>query len=341
MSSFFNFFSGAQRATTTAQPSQPTLDQDEITAPELPMEETSVPKPQRGVKRKNALGTTVDIVVGSEDCVEKFEIHRSKLRKISHYFETALKQEPEAPSFLFANEEPEIFERIQNWIYENDFVLKQENPGHVEIGSTQNTQNVQDDEDDLIQPEPLRIGGCQNEHGEFVTKIAHGKPFPGRLDLDDEGNAFNDDNDNDEGAQEPERSDPPTPLDTLTLSKLYTLAEQLEMSELCNEVIKVLGKRLGYDSETPSHALVYAFQRSKTDSPLRELLVDYTARSAPIKDMLSDASFDTDDCTQELLLALVKKLGEVRGNICFTEAEWAEHFESTVDSYLVKVKSRK
>lgn len=340
MSNLLKLFSGVQRA---AQSSNAPHDPDTSTGTVLPKGRSHTPRPQRGTKRKNPFDKVVSIVVADDDCVKTFQIHNGTLCDKSHYFETAIEREPETSSFSFPHEEPDIFERVQNWMYGKGYIYEEDisHTGHLEIGSTQSTQ---DDENVFAQLEPLRVAGCLNERGEVITKIAHVKTVPGGLDSDDEeyANAFDvHDEDDDEGAHKPERSDPPTPLDTLTLSKIYTLAEQLEMPELCNEIIEVLGKRLGHDKATPSHALVYAFQRSKINSPLRELLVDYTSRSAPIDDMLDDTTFDTDECTPELLRALVKKLGEVRGTLCFSEAEWLEHFEMTVHRYVVKVKYRK
>lgn len=330
MSAFLNFLSGAQRADASGSTSDVTLP-----APEPRMDETHITKPQHGVKRNDPFGKIVDIVVGSGDHVETFEIHRSKLRGNSDYFKAAFKREPEIPSFDFPNEEPEVFGRIQNWMYDKEFIFEGEKSGTGQLEVT-STQNTQEDENDMIEPEPLRVAGCLNERGERVSKIAHSKPFPEVFDHRHESDA----SDDDEATQAPENSqtqiESPTPLDTLTLSKIYTFAEQLEMSKLCNEIIEVLGKRLGYDKVTPSDALLYAFQRSKTGSPLRELLIDFTARTAPINDMLESADLDTDEDSLELLTALVRKLGEVRGNICFTEDEWAEHFQITVHEYLVK-----
>lgn len=157
--------------------------------------------------------------------------------------------------------------------------------------------------------------------------------------MHDDDNDFSDNEQNEQAEQAAQalsdiatNADAPTPLDTMTLSKIYALAELLEISKLRNEIIDLLIKRLCHDMATPGHALSYALQRCEPDSPLRRLLVRFTARSAPIDDFLGDSTLDP------LPRALIEALAVVRGDQCLDQVESTREFERTAGDYHVRAR---
>ena len=268
------------------------------------------------------LAKMILIRIGEAQEIQTIPVHRKFLCKTSRYFEDAFKDDPERSSFEFPEQEPEIFERAMNWIYGEGFLLPKDaaKGDGADWFSTQASEEVQD----TTEPASLLV-----EHGSGYRQAVSPEPSTKVIDLAT-GSDFSD------GEQEPDapgvKTKAPTPLDTMMLSKLYALAEFLKMDKLCNELIELLGKRLGYEGRTPSSALVYAFERCSAGSPLRELLVDFTARSTPILDPLGVSTLDA---TPELWRALVKELIVVRGADVLDGSQWEEHFESTLSDYRV------
>lgn len=278
-------------------------------------------------QREGPLAKMILIRVGEAEDLQTIPVHRKFLCKLSHYFKNVFKDDPERSSFELPDQEPEIFERAMNWIYGKEFLLPKDTPKSDDSDwfSTQAYEEVQD------------TNGPANylvvEHGSGFRQSVATMPATDVIDTAT-GSDFSDDEQNSQALEKNTQSknDAPTPLDTMMLSKIYALAEFLEMDKLRNEIIELLGQCLGYDGKTPGQALIYAFQRCSADSPLRELLVDFTARSAPTHDVLKDPAFDA---TPELWRAMVKELTGVRGADVLRGGEWTEHFESTLGDYRV------
>jgi hypothetical protein len=281
------------------------------------------PKQSEGLLAKMIL-----IRVGGALDLQTTPVHRKFLCKMSHYFRNAFKDDPEKSSFEFPEQEPEIFERVMNWIYGQGFLLPKDNAmsDDADWFSTQASEDVHQDTNGPVHHIIV-------EHGSgFRQSVA---PMPATKVIDTAtGSDFSDDEQGSRALEKntTNRTDAPTPLDTMMLSKIYALAEFLEMDKLCNEIIELLGQRLGYDGKTPGEALIYAFQRCSADSPLRELLIDFTARSAPIFDVLNDPAFDA---TPELWRAMVRELTSVRGADVLRGGEWTQHFGATIGDYRV------
>lgn len=277
------------------------------------------PKHSEGLLAKMIL-----IRVGEAHDLQTIPVHRKFLCKMSHYFKNAFKDDPEKSSFEFPEQEPEIFERVMNWIYGQGFLLPKDNPGSddAEWLSTQASEEVQDTNGHVDHIVVEHASGFRQS----VAPVAATKFIDTAA-----GSDFSDDEQDSQALKDATPSiDAPTPLDSMMLSKIYALAEFLEMDKLCNELIELLGQRLGYEKETLGQALIYAFQRCSADSPLRKLLIDFTARSAPISHVLDDPTFDA---TPELWRALVRELATVRGADVLDADQWAEHFEATLGDY--------
>lgn len=266
------------------------------------------------------------IRVGEAQEVQTIPVHRSFLCSESYYFKDAFENDSEKSSFDFPDQEPEIFERAMNWTYGEGFLLPKDNAQNDETEgfSTQASEEVQDTNgpaDHLVV-----------EHGSGLRQSVAPIPSTKLFDIPT-GSDFSDD---EQPTHAPgdvlTKTEPPTQLDTMTLSKIYALAELLQMKNLCNEIIELLGQRLGYDNKTPGQALIYAFERCRPDSPLRKLLVDFTALSAPIYDMLHDLAFEV---SPELWRALVERLAMVRGSNFLLSHEWEQNFESSLGGYRV------
>jgi hypothetical protein len=278
------------------------------------------PKQSEGLLAKMIL-----IRVGGALDLQTTPVHRKFLCKMSHYFRNAFKDDPEKSSFEFLEQEPEIFERVMNWIYGQGFLLPKDDAmsDDADWFSTQASEDVHQDTNGPV--DHIIV-----EHGSgFRQSVA---PVPTTKFIDTTTNLDFSDHEQDSQALEniTHKADAPTPLDSMMLSKIYALAEFLQMDKLCNELIELLGQRLGYDKKTPGQALIYAFQRCSADSPLRKLLIDFTARSAPIFHVLDDPTFDA---TPELWRALVRELATVRGADVLNADQWVEHFEATLGDY--------
>ena len=274
-------------------------------------------------RRKQSEGLLAKMIlirVGQAQNLQTFPVHGKFLSKKSHYFKNVFKNDPERSSFEFPEQEPEIFERVMNWIYGEGFLFPKDNATSDDADwfSTQASEEVQDTNG------PAEHLVVEHSSG-FRQRVAH--LLATRVIDTATGSDFSDD-EQDYIAFE---ADAPTPLGTMMLSKIYALAEFLEMKQLRNEIIELLGQRLGYDRKTPGQALIYAFQRCSAGSPLRGL-IDFTARAAPISDLLRDSTFDA---TPELWRALVEGLTSVRGADALRGGEWSEHFEATLDDYRV------
>jgi hypothetical protein len=246
---------------------------------------------------------------------------------MSRYFKSAFKDDPERSGFEFPEQEPEIFERAMNWIYGEGFLLPKDTAKSdgADWLSTQASQDTQD----TNEPASLLVV----EHGSGYRQEVSPEPSTKVVDLASGSDFSDDEQEKHVPGDASNETEPPTPLDTMMLSKLYALAEFLKMDKLCNELIELLGQRLGYDKKTPDQALIYAFKRCGPDSPLRKLLIDFTARSAPIVDVLQDPTFDA---TPELWRAMVKELTAVRGADVLRPGEWAQYFDSTLGEYRVR-----
>lgn len=272
------------------------------------------------------LSKMVLIEIGRARNVHTIPVHRDILCEVSVYFELAFEEDADRSSFDFPEQEPEIFTRTMNWIYARGFLLPKDNPKKQETAAptTQASAEVQriDESADSILV----------EHGSGYRQSVAPQPLTRVIDGDYVIDS-SDDEQKTKAVKYPSTKTPaPTPLDALMLSKIYALAEFLQIKDLCNEIINLLGQRLGYDRKTPGQALIYAFQRCGADSPLRKLLIDFTARAAPISDVLEESTFDA---TPELLRAMVKELTVVRGADVLRGVEWTEHFEDTLGDYRV------
>ncbi|GAB7327450.1 hypothetical protein MBLNU13_g11334t1 [Cladosporium sp. NU13] len=275
----------------------------------------------RQKQSEGPLAKMILIRVGDAQDSQTIPVLRKFLCKKSHYFKDAFKDDPERSSFEFPEQEPEIFERAMNWIYGEGFLLRKD--------------TAESDDADWLSTQASREAQATNEAVSLLV-VEHGSgyrqavsPVPSTRFIDSvTGSDFSD------GEQETHAPgdasaeiEAPTPLDTMMLSKLYALAEFLKMDKLCKELIELLCKRLGYDEKTPNQALIYAFKRCAADSLLRKLLIDFTARSAPILDASQDSTFDA---TTDLWPALVKELTGVRGADVLRGGDWTEHFEATL-----------
>lgn len=253
---------------------------------------------------------TIKIIVGTEeDGFDTFETHRGHLCSKSRFFRAELKKDPKLQSFTFPHEDPKIFERIQEWLYTGDILFEtEESPNSAEESvSSQPIPKITNEE---ISYE------VETEDGTFTY-------YNGTLPDDD------DDDDDDARSEtfnpQPSRS-PPTPLDALTLTKIYTFAEHLQIPALCNAIIDLLGQRLGYDMTAPGEALVYAFERCRgAESPLRRLLMDFTEKAAPFEDFAELSS--AEELPKELMFELLAALAAVRGVPMLDGEGWGEHFE--------------
>ena len=280
----------------------------------------------RQKQSEGPLAKMILIHVGEAQNSQTIPVHRKFLCKMSRFFKSAFKDDPERSSFEFPKQEPEIFERAMNWIHGEGFLLPKdtENRSGADWLSTQASQDVQDREDPAS---PLVV-----EHGSGYRQAVSPEPSTKVIDLASGSDFSGDEQEVPASRDASEKTGPPTPLDTMMLSKLYALAEFLKMDQLCDELVQLLGKRLGYDKKTPDQALIYAFKRCGADSPLRKLLIDFTAHSAPIVDVLQDPTFDA---TPELWRAMVKELTTVRGADVLRPGEWEQYFESTFSEYRV------
>jgi hypothetical protein len=297
---------------TSSRLDQPTRVSADIFNRDGPDEEEeeadTAPKPQKRKKVESILAEIIRINVGDAEDIMIIPVHRSFLCSKSNYFKAACKEDQLKSSFDFPSEEPEIFQRIMNWIYGRGFLLPKD-------------QNKEDDAEWLF-----------TQASEGVQSDDEPELFEERINLD----TGSDISDNEQEAQSPTltacKIDAPILLDTLTLSEIYAIAEFLEMHKLCNEIMELLDKRLGHDMRTPGQTLTYVFNRCGAHSPLRELLVDFTARSAPTFDVLQDPTFDA---TSELWRALVEELTRVRGADVLRGKDWTQHFESTLGEYRI------
>lgn len=119
------------------------------------------------------------------------------------------------------------------------------------------------------------------------------------------------------GNSEPEdEEEAPYPLDSLTLTKLYALAERLKIDDLCFHVMLLLRDRLKYDPELLGRCLIYAFKRCEDpESLLRCELAAFAATADPIGDFMWQ--LDPDDLSKELMFELLSKvvveMAELRG----------------------------
>lgn len=296
-------------------------------------ETESAAEPQGRKRAKGILADIIRIIVGSAEDAVTISVHRSFLCDKSNYFKDAFKEDQQKSSFGFPGEEPEIFERIMNWIYGEGFLLSEDQT----TGDDAERLSPQAFEENQSHDEPKSLNVSHLlSNGKLHRETVRPEPSEKIINLDE----ISDLSDNEQEAQSPLQTaieaNSPAPLDTLTLSKIYAVAEFLEMDRLRNEIIELLGKRLGHDMKTPGPALTYAFNRCDAGSPLRGLLVDFTARSAPIYDLLKDPTFDA---TPELWRALVEELTRVRGADVLRQSEWVEHFESTLGDYHVPKRS--
>jgi hypothetical protein len=331
------WFSVDDAVSSTAR-SDATMDYDQAAPATTPVNVPTAPiTPQRGTQRRDPLDKIVNIVVGNGNDFKPFPNHRRILNKESKHFRDAFKKNWETASFSLPNEDPDIYARVAHWMYFKKFIYDEEmaQDDETEGDSSQASVNIEDEHGNPFALAHGRVD-LQNNIFHGTASLKHTIEV---VDLDEGSDGSNDD----EPAQAPEssqaRTDAPTPLDTLTLSKIWALAKLLGIPKLCDEIIDLLGKRLGYDMKTPGDALIYAFQRCRPDSPLRRLLVDFTARSAPITDLLEAPDFDATDFAPELWCALVGGMIMVRGNQYLDQAEWAENFEHTVSEYYLN-KSR-
>lgn len=85
----------------------------------------------------------------------------------------------------------------------------------------------------------------------------------------------------------------PFPLDSLTLTKLYALAERLEVVDLCLETLDMLRQGLENDKKLLGSILIYAFKRCPDpDSPLRQTLTRFAAEAASMGELLEQLGPD-------------------------------------------------
>jgi hypothetical protein len=321
-------------AVSSAARSDATMDSDQAAVTAIPVNVPTGPVvPQRSNQRKDPLDKIVNIIVGNGNDTKPFPNHRRILNKESKHFRDSFKQNWDTTSFSLPNEDPDIYARVAHWMYFKRFIYDEEmtQDDETEGDSSQASVNIDD--------EPSSPAALVHGRVDLQNDIFHGtaslKHTIEVVDLDEGSDGSGDDEPAQALRGSQARTDAPTPLDTLTLSKVWALAKLLGVPKLCDEIIDLLGKRLGYDMKTPGDALIYAFQRCRPDSPLRRLLVDFTARSAPITDLLEAPNFDATDFAPELWCALVGGLTMVRGNQYLNQAEWAQNFEHTVSEYYI------
>lgn len=200
----------------------------------------------RQKQSEGPLAKMILIRVGDAQDSQTIPVHRKFLCKKSQYFKDAFEDDLERSSFEFPEQEPEIFERAMNWIYGEGFLLRKD--------------TAESDDADWLSTQASREAQATNEAASLLV-VEHGSgyrqavsPVPSTTFIDlATGSDFSD------GEQETHAPgdasaeiEAPTPLDTMMLSKLYALAEFLKMDKLCNELIELLGKRLGYDEKTPN-----------------------------------------------------------------------------------------
>ena len=298
--------------------------------PNIPdRDEADHPESDTATHRKQSEGLLAKIIlirVGEAQELQIIPVHRQFLCKDSYYFRDAFEADSERSSFDFPEQEPEMFERAMNWIYGGGFLLPKDN---TQIDETEWFFTQASDE---AQNTNGPAGHLVVEHGPGVRQSVTPTRFTKLFDIPT-GSDFSD---NEQETRVPgdasTKTEAPTPLDTMTLSKIYALAEFLQMKDLCNEIIELLGQRLGYDNKTPGQALTYAFERCGPDSPLRKLLIDFTALSAPIYDVLHDPAFEA---SPALWRALVGELARVRGGNFLRPHGWEQNFGSSLGEYRV------
>lgn len=165
----------------------------------------------------------MDIVVGSAIQTKTFKSHRNLLASKSEYFRRQLEEDSSKSSFSFDDEDPEIYERVQQWFYSGRILLPgDETERDASYSLTQNTPS----------PIPQR-----KKIKSTKRNMRNDESIDAKSDNDTYGSDTFKDLDTEEDKS-------PSPLDSLTLTKLYALAERLEVRDLCRETIDMLRQGL-------------------------------------------------------------------------------------------------
>lgn len=262
---------------------------------------------------------TLDIIVGTDDQKKTFQSHRNVLISKSQYFRDQLKNDRSISSFTFHDEDPEIYERVQAWIYSGDILLsREEAKGQDDFYSSAQTVTFST----KLAEEEVKE---EDEEDERPRK---------KIKYTPQHRTANDDYDDDDGGDdgfdgvnvsqdEPASEDfipfaqeePSYPLDSLTLTKLYVLAECLDIPALCKEVMGFLRQRLEHDLDMLGDILIYTFQRCHdAKNALRQVLTTFAAESASMDDLKEQLGPDSlsQALMHDLYFELLVKMGKLR-----------------------------
>lgn len=237
----------------------------------------------------------MNIIVGTGTQVKTFKSHRKLLSTKSRYYRNNLKEDTTRSSFSLDDEDPNIYKRVQEWFYVGELLLPSEKSKDAERvdDSGLNTTSFPESIDEKLK-KTVRSASHTNGGG-F-------SPFEARYDQ-----RFDSDAGSDASQEFVTQGEPPFPLDTLTLTKLYALAERLEISDLCDEVMTKLRQRLKHDTDTLGSALICAFERCRgPDNSLRGALTRFAAKSAPVGELMQQ--FGPDDLPPTLMFELLSQL---------------------------------
>jgi hypothetical protein len=213
-------------AVSSAARSDATMDSDQAAVTAIPVNVPTGPVvPQRSNQRKDPLDKIVNIIVGNGNDTKPFPNHRRILNKESKHFRDSFKQNWDTTSFSLPNEDPDIYARVAHWMYFKRFIYDEEmtQDDETEGDSSQASVNIDD--------EPSSPAALVHGRVDLQNDIFHGtaslKHTIEVVDLDEGSDGSGDDEPAQALRGSQARTDAPTPLDTLTLSKVWALAKLL------------------------------------------------------------------------------------------------------------------
>lgn len=235
----------------------------------------------------------------------------------SGYFRDQFAQHPHVREISISDEDPNVFRRIQHWVYFKQLLTptEQEAVKAEDVSDTVDINTLQHAYNDICFRNESDDGPSLDEEADDDSGAEGGQspeiPSDFGPEVEASSNTMAIVPRSSSASANEESSNFTNPLDVLLLCKIYALAARLEMHTLCNEIIDILGKRLDEQTTTPSDALIFAFERtSLANSPLPRLLVDFTVGHAPLGDFLASSS--QRDIPQELTFELLSQMTLVR-----------------------------
>ena len=258
------------------------------------------------VKRKryggDHLGETIFIDVGGADGSEiaRFDAHKRKFCKASTFFARKFLDDSSVDLQVveLPDEEPAIFNQIQHWVYDGSLLDLADNASRAS-------------------QQPLLTNALSEERADHVKRVKLDAKAA-EEDTDDENNTDvgeeveNENHNLNFDHEGVERQD--TRLDTLSLTKIYVLAETLGMPKLCNEVISQLVQELDPSNGVPMKELLYAYRRSAPASKVRSLLIDFVAGTQDAMDLNFLTGYEL-EASKQLLQDLVFALAPLRAEV--------------------------